>query len=58
MMFLWYFGKCYGISEMMLWECYGILKEFPLDSYVISMVFLWCFLWDFCGRQLWPMGVP
>ena len=33
----------YGISEGMPWEFYGILVRFPLDSYRISMVFLWCF---------------
>ena len=33
MMLLW-------VSEGMLWEFYGILMGLPLDSYVISMVFL------------------
>jgi len=45
MVFLWNFHDVsmiflrdyYVNSEGMLWEFYGILKGFPLDSYGVSM---------------------
>ena len=45
----------YGISEGVLWEFYGILMEFPLGSYGVSMFLVDSyrisigFLWDFQG---------
>ena len=46
-----------GFLKRMLWEFYGMLMGFPLDSNGISMVFLLCFYDISMGFLLGSCGI-